>query len=121
MAISSDAERYRSYIQGACGEFSVEKEDQTELKVGWFSDRSVCFLGAGRPCVLQDTGIGAAVPTGEGLIVWSTPEEALDGLERVSREPALHRAAALRLAREYFEAGVVLAPILEAAGIPARR
>lgn len=117
VAVSSDPEIYRSYIQGARGEFSVEKQDQTELKVGWFSDRSVCFLAAGRPCVLQDTGIGASVPVGEGLLLWSTPEEALECLARVSRDYRHHCAAALRLARERFEASVLLRPILEAAGL----
>ena len=116
VAISSDPEIYRAWIQAARGEFSVEKQDQTELKVGWFSDRSVCFLAAGRPCVLQDTGVDARVPVGEGLLAWSTPEEALDCLERVSRDYERHCAAALRVAREYFEASVLLPPILEAAG-----
>jgi hypothetical protein len=117
VAVSSDPEIYRGYIQGARGEFSVEKQDQTELKVGWFSDRSVCFLAAGRPCVLQDTGVGARVPTGEGLVEWDTPEEALAALERVSRDYERHCAAALRVAREHFESSVLLPPMLEAAGI----
>jgi hypothetical protein len=117
VAVSSDPDVYRAYIQGARGEFSVEKEDQTELKVGWFSDRSVCFLAAGRPCVLQDTGVGVRVPTGEGLLTWSTKEEALECLARVRSDYARHCAAARRLAREYFEASVLLPPILEAAGV----
>lgn len=117
VAVSSDAGVYRAWIQGARGEFSVEKQDQTELRVGWFSDRSVCFLAAGRPCVLQDTGFGARVPTGEGLLAWRSPAEALDCLERVSRNYERHCAAAQRLAREFFDASVLLPPILEAAGI----
>ncbi len=115
--ISHSAGAYRRYIQGAKGEFSVEKDDQTRLKVGWFSDRSVCFLGAGRPCVLQDTGFGSRVPTGTGLLAWSTPEEAVEALERVARDYARHAAKALAIAREYFDASVLLPPILEAAGV----
>ena len=117
VAVSSDSEIYRTYIQGARGEFSVQKQDQTELKVGWFSDRSVCFLASGRPCVLQDTGVGARVPTGEGLLVWNTPEEALDCLARVGADYERHCAASLRLAVEHFETSVLLPPILEAAGV----
>jgi hypothetical protein len=114
--VSSTAARYRRYVQGARGEFSVEKEDQTALRVGWFSDRSVCFLAAGRPCVLQDTGFDLRVPVGEGLLAWSTPEAALDALDRVSRDYERHARAALRIARDHFEARVLLPPILEAAG-----
>lgn len=117
VAVSGDAEIYRRWIQDARGEFSVEKEDQTELRVGWFSDRSVCFLAAGRPCVLQDTGFAARVPVGEGLLAWSTPDEALDCLERVCRDYERHCAAALRLARDHFDARVLLPPILDAAGV----
>lgn len=120
VAVSSDPEVYRAYIQGARGEFSVEKEDQTDLRVGWFSDRSVCFLAAGRPCVLQDTGIDVRVPVGEGLLEWRTVEEAAECLARVSRDHARHCAAALRLAREHFDASVLLPPMLEVAGIAAR-
>ncbi len=115
--ISHGAGVYRRYIQGAKGEFSVEKDDQTRLKVGWFSDRSVCFLGAGRPCVLQDTGFGTRVPTGTGLIAWSDPQEAAEGLERVGRDYARHAKAALAIAREHFDTSVLLPPILEAAGV----
>ena len=115
--ISHGAGVYRRYIQGAKGEFSVEKDDQTRLKVGWFSDRSVCFLGAGRPCVLQDTGFGTRVPTGTGLLAWSTPAEAAEALGRVGRDYSRHAAKALAIAREYFDTSVLLPPILEAAGV----
>lgn len=121
VAVSSDADVYRSYIQGARGELSVEKQDLSELKPGWFSDRSVCFLAAGRPCVLQDTGFGVRVPTGEGLLAWNTKEEAAEALARVTADYPRHAQAALRIAREYFDASVLLPPILEAAGISVRR
>lgn len=115
--ISHTAFAYRRYIRGAKAEFSVEKDDLVRTKVGWFSDRSVCFLAAGRPCVLQDTGVGARVPTGTGLVEWSTAEEALAGIERVARDYQAHAAAARKIAREHFEASVLLPPICEAAGL----
>ena len=115
--ISSGAFVYQRYIQGAKGEFSVEKDDQVRLHLGWFSDRSVCFLAAGRPCVIQDTGFGVRVPTGTGLLGWSTREEAIDGLARVSRDYAAHARRAREIAREHFEASVLLPRMLEAAGV----
>ncbi len=114
--ISHTAFVYRRYIQGAKGEFSVEKDDLVRLRVGWFSDRSVCFLAAGRPCVLQDTGFGNWARTGMGLLPWSTGEEAAEALERVAKDYAAHARAAREIARETFEASVLLPPILRAAG-----
>jgi hypothetical protein len=115
--VSSGALAYRRYVQGAKGEFSVEKDDQVRLHLGWFSDRSVCFLAAGRPCVIQDTGFGVRVPTGAGLIGWSSREEAIEGLARVTRDYATHARRAREIAREHFEASVLLPPMLEAAGV----
>jgi len=115
--ISHTAFVYRRYIRGAKAEFSVEKDDVVRTKVGWFSDRSVCFLAAGRPCVLQDTGVGARVPTGNGLIEWNSAEEALEGIERVARDYAAHAKAAREIARAHFEASVLLPPICQAAGL----
>jgi hypothetical protein len=108
---------YRSYLRGAKGEFSVEKDSVVRLHTGWFSDRSVCLLAAGRPCVLQDTGLGPDLPTGEGLLAWSSLEEAAEALERVARDYAQHARRARELALEFFEARVLLPEILDAAGV----
>jgi hypothetical protein len=115
-AASRNAFAYRRYLQGAKGEFSVEKDDQVRLSTGWFSDRSVCFLAAGRPAVLQDTGFGTRLPTGTGLLAWRTPEEAADALDRVARDYDHHARAALRIARDHFDASVLLPAMLDAAG-----
>jgi hypothetical protein len=116
-AVSGDAASYRHYLREAKGEFSVEKDQLVGLRPGWFSDRSVCFLAAGRPCVLQDTGFDARIPAGPGLLAWSTPAEAGEALERVAADYALHARGARELAEEFFDARVLLPPILEAAGL----
>lgn len=116
-AVSRSAFLYRRYIRGARGEFSVEKDDNVRLRSGWFSDRTVCFLGAGRPCVVQDTGFGSRLPTDEGLLAWSTAQEAAEALGRVARDYTRHARAALRIAREHFDASVLLPAMLEAAGL----
>jgi hypothetical protein len=115
--VSDRLGRYRGYIQGAKGEFSVEKEQVVDLAPGWFSDRSVCFLASGRPCVIQDTGFGSRIPAGPGLIAWRTLDEAKDALEAVARDYPAHARAASRIARDYFDARVLLPPILAAAGL----
>jgi len=54
--ISADHQLYRSYVQRSKGEFTVAKDQYIRLNTGWFSDRSVCYLAAGRPVITQETG-----------------------------------------------------------------
>ena len=115
--VSRSTVAYHRYLCGAKGEFSVEKEQLVGLRTGWFSDRSVCFLAAGRPCVLEDTGFRSRVPTGRGLVAWSTVEEAAEALEGVAARYDEHARGARELAEEFFEARVLLPAILEAAGL----
>ncbi len=82
---------------------------------GWFSDRSVCYLAAGRPVILQDTGFSHWLPTGEGLMAFSTIEDAAHCLEQASADYDHHREAARRLAEELFSFDVVLPRLLELA------
>jgi Glycosyl transferases group 1 len=84
---------------------------------GWFSDRSVCYLAAGRPVVTEDTGFGKFVPTGTGLLAFGTMEEAVDALARVDADYARHGAAARRIAEEHFGAVPVLGRLLAEAGL----
>ena len=46
---------------------------------GWFSDRSACYLASGKPVLAQDTGFGDTLPTGDGLLAFSTLDEAVAG------------------------------------------
>lgn len=82
------------------------------LSSGWFSDRSACYLAAGRPVVTQDTGFGRCLPTGAGLYAVRTLDEAVVAVSRVTANYESNAAAARRLAAEYFDAGTVLAQIL---------
>ena len=68
--VSHTAFVYRRYIQGAKGEFSVEKDDLVRLASAG-SATAACASCGGRPCVLQDTGFSWA-RTGMGLIPWTT-------------------------------------------------
>ena len=53
------------------------------LRSGWFSDRSACYLAAGRPVVTQDTRFGKVLPTGQGLFAFNTMEEILAAFETI--------------------------------------
>jgi len=115
--ISADIDAYRDFIYGSRGEFTVAKDIYVRPRSGWFSDRSVCYLAAGKPVVTQDTAFGKFVPTGQGLLAYSTMEEAVDALARVNRDYAAHGAAARRVAAEHFGAEPVLRRLLADAGL----
>jgi hypothetical protein len=88
-----------------------------ETRGGWFSDRSICYLASGRPALVQDTGIRHLYPTGEGLLVYSTLEEAAAGVEEIERNYEKHSRAARAIAEEYFDSDKVLSRLLEKLGI----
>jgi hypothetical protein len=117
IALSEDILPYRDYILQSRGEFTVAKDQNIRLRTGWFSDRSVCYLAAGRPVITQDTGFGKMLPTGKGLFAYRTMEQILDALEQISADYSLHRQAAEEIAVEYFSADRVLASLLERAGV----
>ena len=104
---------YRDFIQGSKAEFGVAKHAYVTRRSGWFSDRTECYLAAGRPALVQDTGWSRHLPVGAGLLGFSTPEEALEGLDRLDRDYTWHAKGARDMAREYFDASRVLPPFLE--------
>ena len=111
---------YRDYVRTSLGEFTVAKEQYTRPRTGWFSDRSVCYLAAGRPVVTQDTGFGRSVPTGEGLFAYATEDEALAAIAAIADDYPKHSAAAGEIAREYFDGVRVLGELLNEVGLMAR-
>jgi hypothetical protein len=116
---SAGLDEYRSHIRGSAGEFSVAKDQNVRLRSGWFSDRTATYLAAGRPAIVQDTGFGNVLPTGEGLFAFSTAEEAVEAFGAIRDDYERHARAAREIAEEHFAAHRVLAPLLEAAGVPA--
>ena len=114
--VSANAESYRSYVQRSRGEFSVAKNVYVATRSGWFSCRSVCYLAASRPVVVQDTGFAELIPSGEGLVAFSSLEEAAEGLRRVEADYERHQAMARRIADEHFSSDRVLHDMLITAG-----
>jgi hypothetical protein len=110
--VASNPDDYRRFVRASRGELSIAKSGYVRSHSGWFSDRSACYLAAGRPVVAQDTGFGRALPVGDGLLSFSTPEEAADALDKVAADPAHHAAAARDLATDFFDANVVLGALL---------
>jgi GT2 family glycosyltransferase len=119
LSFSTDLEQYREYVRSSYGEFTVAKEQNVRLRTGWFSDRSASYLAAARPVITEDTGFGQALPTGQGVFAFSSVDEAADAVQRIDREPEVHRRAAREIAREFFSADVVLTEMLDRLGVDA--
>ena len=108
---------YRDFIASSRGEFTVAKDIYVRPNSGWFSDRSVCYLAAGRPVVTMRTGFSKFYPVGRGLFEFSSAEEAISGIDAIAADYAVHSRAARELAREYFAAERVLDTVMGAAGL----
>jgi hypothetical protein len=115
--LSCDRESYRHYIQGSRGEFTVSKDNVVRLNTGWFSDRSACYLAAGRPVITQETGFTRHYGGDKGLFAFSDLDGVREAMAAVNADYPTHSRAAHEIAREFFEAEKVLASLLERAGI----
>jgi hypothetical protein len=115
--MSRDIGPYRDYLRASPAEFTVAKDQNVRLRSGWFSDRTACYLAAGRPAVTQDTAFGSVLPVGEGLFAFTTIDEAVAAIEAIESDYPRHARAAAELAREHFAAEQVLGRMLAAAGL----
>jgi hypothetical protein len=115
--VSADMQPYREFIVTSRGEFTVAKDTYVRSRSGWFSDRSVCYLAAGRPVVTQETGFSKFIPVGNGLFSFSTLEEVRDAIARINADYHAQCLASREIAWEYFDADMVLRRLLRAADI----
>jgi hypothetical protein len=120
-AFTLDPWPYRDYVLRSKAEFTVARDLHVRLRSGWFSERSACYLAAGRPVVTQNTGFDAVLPTGEGLFAVDTLDEAAAGIEAIASDYDRHSRAAREIAHEYFRAETVLDALLADLGLYASR
>ncbi len=111
--VGVELESYKNYILNSRGEFSVAKNAYVKTNSGWFSDRSVCYLAAGLPVIVQETGFNSFLPTGRGVLSFSTLDEAVQSIESVNSNYLEHRSAAREIAENFFNHQLVLPKILE--------
>ena len=98
--VASTVSGYQRYLRRSRAEFGCPKPIHRELRTGWFSDRSACYLASGRPVLIEDTGLSDHLPTGEGLLVFRDLAEAVAGVEEIDRNYARHHRAARELAED---------------------
>lgn len=113
--VCRDLDGYRAYIESSKAEWTVAKQGYVVGQSGWFSGRSACYLAAGRPVVVQDTGFSPVIPVGEGVLAFRTVEEAIEGIREVEASYARHSEAARSVAEQYFDSEKVLGRLLEVA------
>ena len=117
LSVTGSFDRFREYIAASRGEFTVAKNVYVATRSGFFSERSAAYLASGRPVVMQDTGLSPHLPTGRGLFVVDSPEEAADSLERITRDYDVHSREARALARDMLSTAVVLPSFLRELGL----
>ncbi len=108
--------KYRRFVGGSRAELGIAKSGYIAARTGWFSDRSACYLATGRPVLAHDTGFGAALPTGEGLLTFNNDADVLAGLESIDANYTRHRQAARAIAERYFDSDLVLTHLLDRVG-----
>ena len=108
---------YIEFVARSRGEFSVADNAYVTFNTGWFSDRSARYLASGRPVLVQSTGVESHIPTGKGLITFSTMEEAAAAIDTINRDYVAHCSAARKLAEEYFDSDKVLSKMLSQIGL----
>jgi hypothetical protein len=109
--------QFRAYVQGSRGEFSCAKPSYVRTRPGWVSDRTVCYLASGRPCVVERTGAERHLPDSAGLRFFATTDEAAAAVAAIEADYLVASRAARALAEEVFSATVVLPALLHAAGV----
>lgn len=113
--VCPDLESYRSYIESSKAEWSTAKNGYIVGQTGWFSCRSACYLAAGRPVIVQDTGFGQVIPVGEGILAFSSMDEAIAAITEVEANYRRHALAAREIAEQYFDSDRVLDRLIEEA------
>jgi len=117
ISLSLDTAPYREYILRSRGEFTVAKDQNIRLRSGWFSDRSACYLAAGKPVVTQDTAFGNILPVGRGLFTFRNMDDILTAIEMIEGDYDRHSRAAREIAQEYFATENVLRSLMERVGL----
>ncbi|HWC87800.1 MAG TPA: hypothetical protein VG388_14780 [Solirubrobacteraceae bacterium] len=116
-AVVGTPERFHAYVTGSLAEFSCAKGGYVGTRSGWFSDRSACYLAAGRPVVLQSTGFEDVLPVGDGVFAVHDTEEAAAAMAEIRGKYGHHARAARELAREFFDAEALMAHMLAESGV----
>jgi hypothetical protein len=105
---------YRDFIVQSKAEFGIAKQCYVEMRGGWISDRSVSFLAAGRPVVVQETGVSEEFRDDKSFVTYGTADEAASAVSDVSANYHAHAEQTSALVSQHFEAARVVEKLLAA-------
>lgn len=117
LAAAGDPQSFRRYVQVSGAEFSVAQGVYVESRCGWFSDRTVRYLASGKPVLVQETGFSRNLPSGRGLVPFSTPEEAARAAVEITQDYPAHCEAARAIATTHFGSDLILGRLLDEVGV----
>jgi hypothetical protein len=111
--VASTPLKYRTFIQRSIGEFSAAKPSYVRLRTAWISDRTICYLASGKPCIVEDTGpIACLGQFDRGLHRFVDRRGAISALHCVMADYQAETVAARAIAEECFDAHKVCHRIL---------
>jgi hypothetical protein len=112
-AVTSTPRDFQKYIQNSLGEWSCAKPSYTRMNTAWVSDRSVCYLASGRPCIVQHTGPSDMLPDRLGMLRFRTLDEAAEMVQMVVSDYENQSRAARKLAETEFSVTKLIPRVLE--------
>jgi hypothetical protein len=110
--VCPDLDSFRTYTETSKAEWGVAKNGYVRGQSGWFSERSARYLAAGRPVVVQETGFSDVLPVGEGILPFTTLDEAARAIREVERDYDRHAGAARAIAEQHFDSDAILARLV---------
>jgi hypothetical protein len=117
ISVSTQVDSYRDYIRYSRGEFTVARDQYVRPKTGWFSDRTACYLAAGRPVITQETGFSGILKCDKGLYGFTTMDDILTAVDAIESDYAGNCRVAREVAAEYFAAEKVVGDLMQRAGL----
>jgi len=117
ISISTSIDSYRDFIRLSRGEFTVARDQYVRPNTGWFSDRTACYLAAGRPVITQETGFSKFYGGSNGLFGFSTMEDILKAMDAIESDYDGNCRAAREIAEEAFAAEKVVGSLMSRAGL----
>jgi hypothetical protein len=117
--VAADPQSFDDYIHGSDAECSAAQGVYVATNSGWFSDRTVRYLAAGKPALVQDTGFSRTYPVGDGLVAFRSVDDAVQGVNAIQRDPRRHQQASRALAEKFFDSNTVIGRLLDEVGVAA--
>lgn len=103
------------FVRRSRGEFMRARPSSPRLRTTWVGDRTLCYLASGRPALVESTAPSRFDFGDEGVIRFTSLDEAVAGVRAIESNYDLHARRAREIAAEHFDAADVARALLERA------